>query len=491
MGIMNTEPRLELKIGSTVVAVDGSCGHLQQCFLHPQKRRVVALVVQRDLPFVRPVIVPLAQVTDANDCEIRLAISCSKVAALPEYVPRRYATMAVESHSYGMGRVLAAVQSSVNGQPTQVLLPPNPHTPPQQSNQPPAPMYVLVRAGQRVFCGNRHAGRVTLLLLDSEGRLQHIVVRRRGILGREVIVPIDWVQQIDRHGVHLSVEESMLAASPGYRSDREIAAEVDQALWNDEVVHAIDYHAIDVIVRDSVVILTGYVTMPESKVRAEQIARAVRGVNNVENHLIVDGEVVHAVAQALAYDSRTQGHPIHVHVERGIVYLGGQVHSAAIRAAAEMCAAGVPNVRGVVNQLHTPGMRADAEEQHVVQPRIGQEVHATDWPLGHVEQVIINPHNRRVTAFVAHGWMPDRDADAHKHLADLLKHERHIVIPITAVQDVTEGGVLLDISSGTAVHLNDFDPAAFARPDAEWQPPYPYHHDEVILDQPAHQLATL
>ena len=62
------------------------------------------------------------------------------------------------------------------------------------------------------------------------------------------------------------------------------------------------------------------------------------------------------------------------------------------------------------------------------------------------------------------------------------RQERRLVIPISAVQDVTASAVLLHISGDAALRHADLDPAAYAPPTADWQPPYPYTHAQVLLE---------
>src|SRR5690606_6729595 len=123
----------------------------------------------------------------------------------------------------------------------------------------------------------------------------------------------------------------------------------------------------------------------ESKVRAARVARRVPGVLRVENRIVTDGEVAVAVAQALASDAQTREQRILVHAGHGVVTLGGEISSDNIRAAAEEVAAGVPQVRGVINKIRTPGVVVDPAKQRVLQPRIGQGIYARDMVLGRIE----------------------------------------------------------------------------------------------------------
>jgi hypothetical protein len=135
---------------------------------------------------------------------------------------------------------------------------------------------------------------------------------------------------------------------------------------------------------------------------------------------VTDDEVVIAVAQALARDERTRGSRLFVSAKHGVVVLNGRIDTAETRAAAEEVAAIVPSVRGALNYIDEPGVVPT--DPYVWQPRPSQEVYAKDLFLGHVEWVIINP--------------------------------RH----------------------------PDFALGSFPLPDPGWQPPYPYTHEDVMIE---------
>jgi len=196
----------------------------------------------------------------------------------------------------------------------------------------------------------------------------------------------------------------------------------------------------------------------------------------------VDDELVIDVAQALGRDPRTRPEMIQVGAQNGIIILNGQVANTAVRDVAEELAASLPQVRGVVNHLQAPHAPFDYAEQKVLQPRIGRTIHATDLTLGIVERVIINPLNRRVTAFVAHGKFPDlRYAGKHMSPLDIPQQERWVVIPIWAVRHVTESSVILNIGSLEAARYPDLDATDLVVPPTGWQSPYPYYWDEVLF----------
>jgi osmotically-inducible protein OsmY len=386
------------------------------------------------------------------------------LATLPDFVPEQYIELAEGRRGYLIRRAWAAMYSGGNGASGRTL-----------------PVLAL-RRGQPVLASDGHAGNVERLLLAAQGQVRHFVLHRGRLRGRDVIVPVDWVYAVDERYVYLSVTRHALDDLPEYTPDSALAAEVDRALWSDIILREGDYPAIDPILREGVVVLQGHVASSAFKTRAERIARAVPGVRDVDNQLVADDDLVNQVAQALAGDGHTRGQSVRVYAQHGVVYLRGEVRSAEIRDAAEKCAAGLPQVRGVINGLKAPDAITADEDQRVLQPRIGQEVLTTDMPVGRVEKVIISPRNRRVTAFVAHGLFPESDhSDRHTLPINLPQRERRVVIPVAVVRDVTIGGVLLDIGSVEAARYEDFDAARFFAPDADWQPPYPYRQADALL----------
>jgi hypothetical protein len=62
------------------------------------------------------------------------------------------------------------------------------------------------------------------------------------------------------------------------------------------------------------------------------------------------------------------------------------------------------------------------------------------------------------------------------------RQERLLVIPTSAVREVTAGAVLLHIGDEATLRYADLDPAAYTSPAADWQPPYPYTHAQVLLE---------
>ncbi len=261
------------------------------------------------------------------------------------------------------------------------------------------------------------------------------------------------------------------------------------ALWANDLLRSLEYGQITATGEGSKVILRGHVTSARTRQWAEQITRGVSGVEAVENHLVDDDTLVRQVCLALARDHRTAGEIIHVAARHGIIVLSGTVTGTSARDTAEERAASVAQVRGVSNYIEAPGVVVRPETEQVLQPRIGEEVIATDMVVGRVAFVIVNPHNRRVTGLVVRGELPDLAFDGRfwdsydvtELDSPITTRERWVVIPRQDIAELTPTAVWLRLSGPEAARHHDFDPAFFGRLPEGWQPPYPYEPGDVWL----------
>lgn len=265
-------------------------------------------------------------------------------------------------------------------------------------------------------------------------------------------------------------------------ADTVLTEEVRQALGADHLLRRGDVAHMRVTVKDGVATLTGHVGQSINKARAEVAAQEAPGVTAVINHLMVDNELMIDVAQALSHDQQTQDEQIQVNVQHGVVYLGGAVKRPSVRVAAAAVAAGIPQVRGIINVIQTPGIVMDIDEERFVQPLIESEIYATDGQVGRVQQVVINPQSRRVSAMVVHTEIPVALEGEWAHLPDERQQPlRDILIPISGIRHAPSGAIFLTINSGEAAHFTNFDPHTFGPPPADWQPPYPYGPADVLF----------
>jgi len=283
----------------------------------------------------------------------------------------------------------------------------------------------------------------------------------------------------------VDAERLKLADLASRRSNAATAVAGHGALIDAGFLRGSNYGDVSVAAWHGTATLRGHVANSTDKLRAGRSMRDVPGVSEVQNDLVTDDDLVNLVAQALAHDERTRRETIFVAVSHGVVILSGQRNSAKARAAAEECAARVSSVRGVSNYIEAPGIVVSENEQHVLQPRAGQEVLASDMALGRVKRVIVDPHNRRVAAIVVVGRFPDRRrATPRMRSYDMPMEERCLVIPIAEVRFMTRTVVQLTISGIAAARHDDLSPGNFAQPDPTWRPPYPFAADECLWAVP-------
>jgi len=326
-------------------------------------------------------------------------------------------------------------------------------------------------------------GEVTLVLMNPKGQVKGIVVRVGRLHRRNLIVPATWIEDADEEQICLTVGKEALESLPVYRSDDDLAEDLDFALRTDEILGNTDYRNISTIVQDGKVKLLGHVTTLTHEDRAANVASAIPGVLGVENNLVVDWDLVAEVSRAIRGNILSRSDKVSISAQHGFITLTGRVANAAIAEAAGSAAANIPQVRGVANFLQAPGVVVNPEdEQCLIQPEIGEEVCAADMQLGYVKQVVINPHNRCVTDFILHSDISDRiNADAAEASDELLPEERDIVLPASTIIYEGDEVIRLGISGTAAARYHNFSFSDFASPPADWKPPYPYRPEDVLF----------
>lgn len=146
-----------------------------------------------------------------------------------------------------------------------------------------------------------------------------------------------------------------------YVDDATITAAVKTELLKNDMTAG---RQIDVESFRGAVQLNGYVESEEARAEAGEIARAVDGVQDVDNNLEVrekgsssvgqyidDAALTAKVKTALLADSRTKSYQISVESHDATVQLGGWVDSDDARHAAEEIVAAVNGVKEVDNEL--------------------------------------------------------------------------------------------------------------------------------------------
>lgn len=335
----------------------------------------------------------------------------------------------------------------------------------------------LIHVGQHGFLtGDQPTGRIMKLLPGPTGPISYLVIRTARLWGRNKIVPFELVSTVNTKGVRLSIDQRKFKELPDYRTDASITDEIGSALWKDEFLRVSDYHQIDVRVKNGFVSVTGHVTSMMNLHRVKSAVKNVKSTLGASIHLVVDDQLLLKVAEALIQVERIEGSHVFAKVQNGVVALSGKVVSADIRALAQQCAANVPEVRGVINFITAPGVDLDTEDQRFLQPAIGEKISFGDGGFGFVRQVIINRNNRRVVAMIIQGRLPGQQL---KSAGETQPAERLAVIPVSLIRYITGYTGFLLIDSTETTLYQDFNPAGFVTPGADWVPPFPYCSDDV------------
>jgi len=266
------------------------------------------------------------------------------------------------------------------------------------------------------------------------------------------------------------------------KTDTALTYEVDNALWRDAAFRATDYNNIYARVIGGFVYLNGHVSSLTNQHQAEKAIQNVDGILGINNHLIPDDRLLTEVATALGQLESIYGCKFFTGVSHGVVLLSGNVGDLNIKLLAEKCAARNPNVRGVINSIHVPGNDLNLPEDPFLQPSIGEEIFFLDGISGRVQQVIINPDNRRVIAMTLRGRFANQRQELKAlNNGEARSSERLIVLAMNSVRYLTKVSGFLYIKSNEKNRYMDFDPAHFFTPKKDWKAPYPYCPDDVLF----------
>jgi osmotically-inducible protein OsmY len=270
--------------------------------------------------------------------------------------------------------------------------------------------------------------------------------------------------------------------SPSQKTDAAIKGLVDRAIWNDDVLRAIEYYEIDVHVKNGVVYLSGHIVSTTSQSRIKNALRAVPGILGIQNNLVLDDKLTLEVAGSLGKLEHTYGCKFFTGASHGVISLNGIVSDENVKLLAEKSVASNPNVRGVINHVRVSGAEPELQDEPFLQPSIGETIYFLDGISGVVKQVIMNPNNRRVVAMTLWGQFTDQRQDLKS-----IKNrgagspERLVVLSMDVVRYLTKVSGFLHINSNERKRYMDFDFASYRSPNVDWAAPYPYCPDDVLF----------
>ena len=269
---------------------------------------------------------------------------------------------------------------------------------------------------------------------------------------------------------------------PIEKTDAGIEEKIDHALWKDDVLRVTDNKEIDIHVKNGIVYMSGHLISSTNRNRVEKALQTVEGIRGSRSKLVMDDELMLEVAVSLGKIEHDHQCKFFTGVSHGVVVLNGEVSSMDVRNSAEKCAASHPNVRGVINYIHAPGVDPGLQDYRFLQPPIGKEICFRDGVTGIVQQVVINPDNRLVIAMTIKGHIYDLPRNLSLSNNTVAQPAGQLlVIPMSVMGHLTNGSGFLTIKSTDFSKYQKFDASIFTSPEAGWVPPYPYCPDDVLF----------
>jgi osmotically-inducible protein OsmY len=279
--------------------------------------------------------------------------------------------------------------------------------------------------------------------------------------------------QLTDHGKSLGAIE---------KKDANLKESVYHAFWKDDVLRAIEYYEIDVHVKNGFVYLNGHIASTTSKSRIENAMRGIPNILGIQNNLVLDDKLTLEVATSLGKLERTYDCKFFTGASHGVVSLNGIVRDENVKLLAGKCAAGNPNVRGVLNNVRVSGAEVGSPDQPFLQPAIGEIIYFLDGVSGVVKQVIIDPDNRRVIAMTIQGVFSDGRNELTPMINGKARNpEQLVAVPMSEVRYLTRASGFLYMKSDETNRYIAFDPTLFSTPKMDWNAPYPYCPDDVLF----------
>lgn len=205
---------------------------------------------------------------------------------------------------------------------------------------------------------------------------------------------------------------SVCVSHPGYAdewpSDELLTLAVENELLQDD---AINCSGLEVHVQEGVVTLSGRAENLRSRQRATRIAKMLRGVRSVVNHIILlppqrsDRLLTLDVEHALQQNAATEAYDVIAVVQEGIARLGGTVQSQAEKRLAGYVASGVNGIVDVDNRLLVKSSVERSDEEQLADIR--GLLAASPWLEDSTIEVAVSDGNVVLTGAV--GTLDERD----------------------------------------------------------------------------------
>lgn len=354
---------LDFAIGARIHCKDGRAGVLRKVVVDPHSRRVIDLVAEKGLLQKKDRVLPISIVVKASAEDIYLTIQSTELPNYPEYRETDFAVPASGweitspfrrdeirhwTNRYGVEGFGSPVIPMVRKHQVQGIA----------SN--------LEAIGRNTPIRNHEGvvGKVDHLLVVRDTQEVTHFVTQNGILRHQLVIPVEWVEDIDDDGIYIRGRRADLKELSRYtpRPPADMLSEVRTELRK----APFDFRDIVTSLELGVLRLSGVVKNAEEKRRAEALAGSVAGVIAIDNRLDTSTAIDARIIAALESDPRTHLSVIDVVNEHGVVTLSGEVSSAKIRSAAEELAVRQHGVMAVINELEVkPSSRRGKEVESI------------------------------------------------------------------------------------------------------------------------------
>jgi len=273
-------PSPPLKIGEPVHARDGRYGTLHKVVVDPYERRVTHLVVRHGWLLAKDRVIPIERVEHVELDGVYLDAEAAELDVYPQYREEVFAEpllgwAALEPYKYTDTLFWGGLYTGV----APPILPVIEHVVPVGVPED----KILMRRGANVFFDGKVVGVLDHMLVDpTSGAMTHLIVEEYDS-GRRVIVPTEWVRELDGEVIVLDRWEPEHLGVPSLqaRDDAEISADLHARFQATPGLSGVQ-----VEVERGVAHLSGHVPTSADRDAAEAIARGTPGVVAVENMLI-------------------------------------------------------------------------------------------------------------------------------------------------------------------------------------------------------------
>lgn len=254
---------LTLHLGAHVVNKQQRCGALSKFIVDPQKRQVTNLVIEQGFWMLKNSrVLPTSAIEAADDNTIYVDVDEHAVKNAPAY------------------REVAMREAQPDGQVAE---------PPVDACSicPEVPgKHAIIDADTRVNSTSDTLGRMSHFLIDEfTGEVIHLIAQQARSTSR-YIIPSRKIEAMGSDAIRVTLSDAELAHVPRYHPtfDAAIQEQLEERLYRQE---SPVFRNIQIAVTRNVPQLTGCVGSVAIKYHAEEMARAINGVIDVQNELTV------------------------------------------------------------------------------------------------------------------------------------------------------------------------------------------------------------